>query len=352
MLDDHFPYRDRRIVNRCFLLLFLALSFLSLSLLPANGSPSTPDTMNSARYSRSEPVALYNRALDLFYSNKFKKARVRFLQVLNFARNPQLIENASYMNARCLYELGEYIYAYRAFQRFKRNYPDTDFRQSVLELQLDIGFQLMNGKDHRSFLGLHILSAGQSGENIVRTLLERHPFEPFSDAYQYRLANYYFSRKQYESAAEEYKFLIDQYQESSWRPSARIMAGIAFLRSIESISYTTENLSKAEKHFNLYLKNFPKGTFVEQARKYLQKIDQMRAEKDFRTAKWYHRTGRVKGAIYYYKEVIRLHPSTTWAKRAMTNLREYDDPDAPLSDSLKEKYRSARQKKSTKQTEN
>jgi len=310
--------------------------FLLLQLSAVFAAPE-PDRLDPSSFPSSEPVQTYNRGLNQFEQDRFEQAREAFVRVTDTAQNNKLKARASYMKARCTFEGEDYIGAIDDFQSFSRAYPNSTLRREALRYQLDAAFKLMNGEQNRTLLGLPILSARGTGERVVRKILEEYPFEKFSDDYQYRLANVFYERNEYAAAAEEYLFLIDQYDRSIWRPSARFLAGVSFFRTVNSISYDTQNLDKAKKQFDKYLNRYPDGSFVDRARSYIQRINRKLAEKNLRIAEWYTRTGRTTGAIFYYKEVLRIYPKTDQAQTAVKRLRDIDHPNAALTDPLKQK---------------
>lgn len=274
------------------------------------------------------------RAETLFYQENYEQALDMLEKIRRKGRSKYELEKASLLRARTLYQMGAYIESYEAFQAFTRNYAGTKYRDWVIRYQLDIGFQLMKGKQYRRFAGIPLISAASDGERIVRNLLSRYPYKSFSHLYQFRLANLYYDRKSYQAAAEEYEFLLENYEQSSWRPHARFLAGDSYFRSVEGISYDLSKLSDARSHFRTFVKSYPERPDVERAKQRLRKINQLLAERKFQTADWYERTGRRSGAIFYFKEITSLYPGTDWAERALTRLIELD---AEVSDELKQR---------------
>lgn len=233
----------------------------------------------------------------------------------------KLFDLASLLRAQALYHQGYYIEAYEAFKELGSK-VGTRYRNLIVRYKMDIGFQLMKGKDHRKMLGLFpILSAEWAGERIVRTNMARYPYKPFSDTFQYRLANLYFRREQYEIAAEEYKFLLRQYEQSSWLPHAQFLAGESFFRTVDGLAYDVSNLSKARDHYRTYIQRYPDEPKVNLAKQRLRKIVTMKAEKRFNTADYYERTGHHSGAITYFTSVVNLYPGTKWGERALDRLK-------------------------------
>ncbi len=267
-------------------------------------------------------LSRFERARNLFYQGRYDGAIDLLSTIREQTGDQNLRMRASFLRIRALYEIEEYVEAYQALEVYKQEYPGNPYRDRIIRYQLDIGFQLMMGKDSRTFLGLPILPAEGAGERIIRTLLTRFPYKSYSDSYQYRLANIYFNRKNFSAAADEYKFLLDQYEQSSWLPNARFLAGESYFRTVEELDYDISNLGKARTHFRRYVRQYPNRPNAGKAKQRLRMITRKQAEKKNRIAEWYVRTDRLSGATFYFKEIMRIHPGTKWADRAHSRLQE------------------------------
>jgi outer membrane assembly lipoprotein YfiO len=318
--------RNTREVSSFFLFIGIAITAVTLMQPPASAGwvwmKDSGFVGSESADSSGQRVSRFERAQNLFYQGRYERS-IDLLDVIREQSGDRdLLVRASFLRARALYESGEYIEAYQSLESYKEDFPNNPYQDRIVRYQLDIGFQLMKGKDSRTLLGLPILPAEGAGERIVRTLLSRFPYKPYSDAYQYRLANIYFKRNTYEPAAEEYKFLLNHYEQSSWLPNARFLAGESYFRTVDELDYDISNLDKARSHFRTYVRQYPDQPNVGKARERLRMITRKQAEKKKRIAEWYVRTDRMSGATFYFKEIMRFHPGTKWADQAYTRLQE------------------------------
>ncbi|MHC5019648.1 MAG: outer membrane protein assembly factor BamD [Planctomycetota bacterium] len=126
--------------------------------------------------------------------------------------------------------------------------------------------------------------------------------------------------------------LIRDYPESAWAEAAEYERVRALLAASRAIDYDGAPLHEAQWRLEMYEQLHPNGANSAQAGRTLERVRDYRAEKDYRTARWYAWNERDFAARFYYQEVINRFPKTTWADRAKQELEAMGpappDPDA------------------------
>ena len=91
--------------------------------------------------------------------------------------------------------------------------------------------------------------------------------------------------------------------------------------------YDGRKCAEARQMVDVALRNYPdlaaqKG---EQLERILYGINMQQADKDYKIAEFYRRTGHPASAYFYYEIVRRRYPGTTWADKATARLHELRD---------------------------
>lgn len=198
--------------------------------------------------------------------------------------------------------------------------PDPETLLKVVRRKYEIGSAFLTGVK-RSILGIPF-SAGSYGAEILDSVVQRYPYLPFSDDALFRVAEYYFGRKQYAEAEFVYEKLIEDYPQSDWVGLAEYQIGVAAMRRLKGVEYDIAPLDKAERYFKRYLSNHPGGDRADETRVLLDRVDELRADRLYRVAQFYLRLEKSKSASLYLQRILRDHPSAPTAKKARADLQQ------------------------------
>jgi TolA-binding protein len=111
------PWRAR--INTACFLIFMAISFSSCAFLPA------AQEEESVRY--KSPSELYDKALGLYQSGKYAKARNLFHEYVGQYPDSKILRIAIYYLGHCYQMLGEDQEALALYNRIIATYGDEDF---------------------------------------------------------------------------------------------------------------------------------------------------------------------------------------------------------------------------------
>jgi len=198
--------------------------------------------------------------------------------------------------------------------------PGSGTLQRTLEIRYEIGIAYLNGATRR-LLGLEV-SAERKGLNVLSDLVERYPFQPFSDDAIYHCASWYLKDKQPKEAERLFGRLLREYPNSSWAAPAQILIADAFLSQIKGVEYDLGPLSDAERHYRRYLRLYPNQDDAQRARSALQEIQILRARRRLLVANFYIRVDKLESARIYLEKIILEVPASKEALQAEQMLRE------------------------------
>ncbi|NRA74302.1 MAG: outer membrane protein assembly factor BamD [Planctomycetes bacterium] len=198
--------------------------------------------------------------------------------------------------------------------------PGSETLDRALEIRYEIGISYLNGATRR-LLGLEV-SAERKGLDVLSELVERYPFQPFSDDAIFHCANWYLKNKLPKDGERLFARLLREYPNSSWAAPTQILIGDALLAQIKGIEYDFGPLSEAERHYRRYLRLFPNQGDGQRARIALQKIQIMKAQRRLLVADFYIRIEKFESARVYLERIILDVPSSEEALRARKILEE------------------------------
>jgi tetratricopeptide (TPR) repeat protein len=198
--------------------------------------------------------------------------------------------------------------------------PGSETLDRALAIRYEIGVSYLNGATRR-LLGLEV-SAERKGLDVLSELVERYPFQPFSDDAIYHCANWYLKNKLPKDAQRLFERLLREYPGSSWAAPSQILIGDALLAQVKGVEYDMGLLSEAERHYRRYLRLFPNQGDGQRARNALQEIQILKAKRRLLVADFYIRIEKFESARIYLEKIILDVPSSEEAVRARQILAE------------------------------
>ncbi len=272
-------------------------------------------------YAVGDPQELYAEATELFNTGRYADAATEFIRIAEFTPDPEYREKSLFMAGEAFFKDERFHRAYLCFEEYLYNYPKTDKLRIALRREAECGFKMMDGAA-RELFGLPILPSGSTGEEIVKNVLRKYPYEEFSEEYAFRLASYYFTQGDYEEAEMEYDLFLKTYPESPWSPTAEFRKGLTNIGKHSGVEYDSAPLQTAKDDFEKYIENNPHGDKVADAQEQLQVIAERMAEKEYNIGLFYFKCEKRDAAAYYMESVVREYPSTSWAAKARQFLED------------------------------
>jgi len=136
------------------------------------------------------------------------------------------------------------------------------------------------------------------------------------DYAQFRLAESYRMNEEYALAAVEYRILINDYSYSEYVDDAFFLEAVCSWemtrRAERDQTRTFEALSRVRR----FLRFFPESPRREEAEKLLAEIHDRLGRKDFISAELYFGKGHLRAAEIYFRKIVEEYPETIWAGRS------------------------------------
>lgn len=160
---------------------------------------------------------------------------------------------------------------------------------------------------------------------LFQVVIYNHPGESLVDSAQYFLGMSYFSNKDYELAAVEFRRLTINYPYSEFFEDAVFMRAASFYRSTSRhYGLDQTDLEKAIKQLEDFMIDFPESKRFDDAREIHAEAVSRMAQKFYENGIVYFRIRTYKAAQVYFQKVIDNYTESEFAALATYMLAEAD----------------------------
>ena len=139
---------------------------------------------------------------------------------------------------------------------------------------------------------------------------------------RFNLANAYFGKKEYVTAANEYSRLANDFPAGAWADDSRFKVCDSYYRLSPKPQLDQQNTRAALDHCQSLLTYYPTSDFVPKAQEILADLRNKLAEKAFLAGEFYFKRNAFDSAIIYFDAAVRDYPTTEAAPRALNRLYE------------------------------
>jgi tetratricopeptide (TPR) repeat protein len=202
------------------------------------------------------------------------------------------------------------------------DYPATDSFVTAVQRELDIGVRYVNGLK-RKFAGVRILSAEDVGEELLIRVQERLPGSRAAERAGIELADYYFRQRDMEMAAIAYDLFLELYPKSEYRIDAMKRRVYSTIARFKGPRYDGSPLIDAQVLIDRFSRLYPaeaQKAGLDDA--LATRLDESAANSLLQTAQWYIRRGETVAGRYTLQRLVKEHPRTAAAARALETLEE------------------------------
>jgi TolA-binding protein len=287
-----------------------------------------------------DPVAdaEFKAALKLFQQGKLPEAEAAFAKIAKKRKETPWGEKAQFYLAETQFQRGKFVAANDSLVQLFTTYPGIPQarRDKAVRREWEIAqawLALSNPSiksDHKipwygRFTGQRPLVDTNGHAMQVLEHVRHHdpdPNAPLADDATMQIADYHFSVGDYESAAHYYDELITLYPKSPLKQRAEFASIDAKMKGYIGPDYDGAGLKQATETVYRILSESPDHNVVniEALTHTLDLVADQEAERAFRRAEWYRKTGHVLSAEYYFAMVPYRWPKSEWAKKAKVEL--------------------------------
>ncbi|HHT9138162.1 MAG TPA: outer membrane protein assembly factor BamD [Candidatus Wunengus sp. YC60] len=261
-------------------------------------SPSTAATSLEQRY---------KYALSLLVEQKYVNAVKEFEAIINTDPHSEYAE-VSQINIGWAYFLnGDYKRSLKAYEKALQKYPGTKRTKEVLEREYQLGIAQMDTDEEVAI-------------KVFEKIIEKHHLGPLAPDAQVKIADCYFKLEQYEEALDAYEKFLENYPKNEWVPYVQYQIPLTKVYHEKQQERNYGLLISAREGFEEYLVSNPNGVHVEDAKRLIEDIRIIEAEREFNIGEFYLRRKTPAAAAMYFEYVKSDFPGTIWAERANERL--------------------------------
>lgn len=282
-------------------------------------------------------------AHELYRNGDYGNAQAKFYKIADNTKNPPAIaEEARYYEAECLRRQAKYPKAADTYNRMLTDFPHGVYRDQAVQHMFEIANywlddtrkemkeykEAKDGKRWCVWPGpfLHwgktkpLLDVeGRAVEKLEQVNLNCiGSNEQLAAQTLFMLGSVKFYREDYKEADYFFSQLAEMHPNSSYAPKALELAIIAKHMSTGGPDYDGRKCAEARELIRVAKTSYhefadEKSAFMERQ---VAGITRQQAEKDFKIAEFYRRTGHPGAAYFYYEVVRRRYPGTPYFDQA------------------------------------
>ncbi len=297
----------------------------------ANGMPSHPE-MEKAR--------------EFYRQQKYYEAQGVFARIAKDRNtSPREAEEALYFEAECLRMRQYYPEAAQVYTKLVDEFPSGAKKKESLHRMFDIAnYWLDETRDYMQARNeqkkgdrtwvmpvayLHLTDKTKPNLDMqghAVKLLEKIYLNDIDgnlgETSLFWLGNIHFFQENYREADHFYTQLIDMHKNGKHVEEAIELSIICKQLSTGGSEYDGRRLAEARDLIDRAFNAYPQ--LAQEKKEFLERqqitINMQQADKDFRIAKFYERTGHPGSAYFYYEIVKRRYPGTKYAEKAAQNM--------------------------------
>ncbi len=274
---------------------------------------------NPARAVQSTPEELFKQAGNAFESKNYPDAARGYRLLLEFYPDSPQSAPAYGQLLEAQFFSKQFDEALTTIDEILARGPDAETISHVVRRKYEIGAAFLTGTPRR-FMGFPV-SAERYAVEVLTSLVERFPYQRYSDDALFHIASYYIGKADFQKAELVYQRLIRDYPQSEWAGIAEYQIGLAALLRLKGVEYDFAPVDEAERRFGGYLRRYPRGDKAREARRGLETINRLRAERLLGIATFYLREEKPRAARQHLRRILEDHPDAPVAGRARELLK-------------------------------
>lgn len=279
-------------------------------------TPETGKFINPKYAVKETPQKQFAWAMTFFEGKDYKRAIAEFEKLIKNYPLSKLASEAQFHLALSYENMGEYYKAFENYQLVIDKYPFTERVDDIIDREYRIA-NLFYAGEKAKILGISLLPAKDKAIEIFSKVVENAPYGKNADIAQFKLGQCYIELEDYINAALAFKEIIENYPKSSLIDDAKYKIALCAVNSTTGPEYNEEDTDRAIKEFKDFVKRYPDSQMEQEARQFISKLENQKAEKQFNIAQFYEKQGNADSAIIYYEEILNKYPKSQWAALAL-----------------------------------
>lgn len=252
--------------------------------------------------SSTNPIPLSSAALDGAHAAAAEGKWERAWDLLRDLDSDDLdratLVDYSKLTAEAAYETGREPAALRYYETYLQLRGPADDSRKAEERVLEIATEMLEG-EHRS---LWLFPNRWRGRAALQNLAAWSPESPLAPEALARVGEHDFERRRFDEAALDYQMLLSRYAASAWGDLATYRLGACGYQMALDAPTNLELLRSSRNQLDQYLRLFPEGEHVAEARERADALRIMEADYYLGLADYYARIDAPDASARYLRK--------------------------------------------------
>jgi outer membrane protein assembly factor BamD len=231
----------------------------------------------------------YDMAIEYYKNEKYTKAYPLLEELYIVYRGTDKAERIAYYQARCDFEMRDYILAGHRFSQYYKNFPNSQFSEEAQFLaafcnyQLSPKWSLDQTDTYRAIRALQLFAIDHPNSSKIdscNALLDELRFKlEYKD---YKAAKLFLRMENYQSAQVAFENFNRSYPASRYREETRFLQyKAAYLLAMNSVeTKKLERIDAALDTYVTFVDRFPESEYLREAEEF---YDKLRREREIMT---------------------------------------------------------------------
>jgi outer membrane assembly lipoprotein YfiO len=240
-------------------------------------------------------------------------------------------EEAMWLRAAAFWGLEDYFKAFEQYEELLTTYAGSPHYRDALLKEIEVA-EILFGPTRRKVLGIPLTSGDTEAVEILRKVYEHQPTGDLADDVVLRIADYYWSQKQWAEAEDYYDKYCREYPNGEAARKAELYRAKCAIERCRGARYDTTSLQLAYDRLRAFRQKFPAEAEKEDVGALLAQVRDMQAEALYQTVLHYVRSGRADAAAFYVDRLEERFPDSPWsekAKKFLADLAMGHEPQKP-----------------------
>ncbi len=227
----------------------------------------------------------------------------------------------AFIKAEILFAEDKFIKAVNSYDKFLSQFPESKLYQVALDREFAIANAFLAGRKLK-ILKLFKIKGYAQGEKIMDKIIDYAPDMPIAKKAAVAVAESYEKRKKFENAYQRWSEVYSKWSAGKTGQIALLKMARCKYAAYGGPRYDASDLISAKTYYENFKLKYPQNAQKIGIPEKIKNINELLAEKKFKIADFYERTGNTLAANLYYRMIVDEDKwsETTAAKLACEKL--------------------------------
>ena len=300
-----------------------------------------------------------DKAKAVFDEKKYALAEPMFRKIAKKYKDKPIEEDAMFYIAECQYNLEQYPRAQDSYDELLNKYTSTRYIDQIPRRLFHIAKTWLNSPQpakeveqvefvqdaedkpvQKEPLKPYLATLAPNVTDKTRPLFDpegralqalksiwlKDPTGPLADDALMMSATHHMRRRDFKEADDLFNIIRSEYPQSEHAQTAYLLGSHVKLLTYQGSAYDGKQLEEAQKLTESTLRLFSDLDEKEKLQTKLYQMTEARAARDWENVQFYLRKGQKTSAAFYCEVVLREHPNSSYAAKAMVLLKRLKPP--------------------------